>query len=118
MSKKWTNKKLFSRIIEELKANNLYESIVDYDCSHYDEIEINTIYMDCVGQLTRGGSEGIYVNLFLRGSKLIKLGTIKTLCESRNGWMLMAAMMANFQWYCNEYLRNHMDEFEDIKESE
>lgn len=114
MKKKWTNQRLFDAIIEQLKAARMYPEIIDYDLSAYEERELNTIEVSCIGRLTLGSSEGIYIDLHLESyGDRIKLGTIKTLRSDHEAWMTMAAMMAEFQWQCGEFIWMHRKEIEE-----
>lgn len=110
-----SNKTIFNHIIERLdKAGNV-PSILDYYLANWDEINIDTYEVSCIGELTRGCSEGIYIDLYLRGWDGVKdiyyrLGTIKTLEESREAWTIMAKLMADFQWECGEFISEHLDD--------
>lgn len=113
MSKKWTNQRLFYAVIEQLKTAGKYPGIIDYDLHAYEKHELDSIEMSCIGRLTPGSSEGIYINLYLESrDRRTPLGTIKTLREDHDGWMTMAAMMAEFQWQCREFIWEHREEIE------
>lgn len=114
MKKKWTNQKLFDAVIEQLKAAGKYPEIIDYDLHAYEEHVLSSIEVNCIGRLTSGCSEGIYIDLHLEGGhNRIELGTIKTLHSDHEGWMTMAAMMAEFQWLCGEFIWTHRNEIEE-----
>lgn len=113
MKKKWTNQRVFDAVIEQLKAAGKYPEIIDYDLHAYEEHTLSSIGRDCIGRLTPGCSEGIYIDLYLEGrDDRIKLGTIKTLRYDHEGWMIMAAMMAEFQWLCSNFIWQHRNEIE------
>ena len=108
----WTNKKLFEKVVEKLKESGAMPDILDYGLSAYEEEKITTYEVDCIGTLARGGSEGIYVDVYLRGAETIDLGTFKTLGEDREAWNVMGRLMADFQWECDEFIQEHIDEFD------
>lgn len=110
----WTNKALFKKIVEKLKESGAMPDILDYSLSARKEQELTTYEVDCIGTLERGGSEGIYVDVYLEGVETITLGTFKTLGEDREAWTIMGRLMADFQWECNRFIDEHIDEF-DVK---
>jgi hypothetical protein len=119
MKKKWTNRRLFNAVIEQLKAAGKYPGIVDYDSQAFAEHELDSIEVSCVGRLSPGSSEGIYIRLWLEDyDRRVDLGTVKTLREDHEGWMTMAAMMAELQWQCREFIWEHREEIEGKKEGE
>lgn len=71
---KWTNVKLFSQIIKILKDRYDLPDILDYYLPAPIETEITTYAVDCIGSLTFGGSEGIYIDVYLEGQQNVKLG--------------------------------------------
>ena len=73
MEMAWTNKRLFEQIVEILKESGSLPDILDYHLGSYDERKITTYEVNCVGRLNRGGSEGIYVDVYLEGEETIKL---------------------------------------------
>lgn len=115
MEMAWTNKRLFEQIVETLKESGSLPDILDYHLASYDERKITTYEVDCVGRLSRGGSEGIYVDVYLEGEETIKLGTFKTLGDDREAWTIMGRLMADFQWECDRFINKHINEFEGVE---
>lgn len=111
----WTTKRLFEQIVETLKESDSLPDILDYHLGSYDEREITTYEVDCVGRLNRGGSEGIYVDVYLEGEETIRLGTFKTLRDDREAWAIMGRLMADFQWECERFINEHINEFEEVE---
>ena len=87
-------------------------NILDYYLPAPIETEITTYEVDCIGSLTFGGSEGIYIDVYLEGQQNIKLGTFKTLRENKPAWDTMAVLMGNFQYETNKFIDSHIREFE------
>ena len=52
------------------------------------------------------------MDVYLRGAETIDLGTFKTLGEDREAWNVMGRLMADFQWECDEFIQEHIDEFD------
>ena len=109
---KWTNVKLFNQIIKILKDRYDLPNILDYYLPSRIEVEITTYEVHCIGSLTFGGSEGIYIDVYLEGKNTIKLGTFKTLKENKPAWDTMALLMGNFQYETNKFIDSHIREFE------
>ena len=118
MTQKWTNIKLFEQIVENLREQGAFPDILEYHMPAFFEKEITTYEDVCLGSLYLGGSEGIYVDVYLEGRTYsIKLGTFKTLKDDYESWGIMAKLMADFQWECTVFINNHIEEF-DIEEFE
>ena len=112
MSTKWTNQKLFEQIVENLREDGRLPDILDYALPDYDTEKITTYEFDVVGRLNHGGSEGAYVDMYLKGEETIRLGTFKTLKEDYESWGIMAKLMADFQWECEIFINKHINEFD------
>ena len=113
MTQTWTNQKLFEQIVENLRKNDELPDILEYHMPAFFEKEITTYEDVCLGSLYLGGSEGIYVDVYLEGRVYsIKLGTFKTLRDDYESWCIMAKLMADFQWECTVFINNHIEEFE------
>ena len=110
---KWTNRKLFEQIGENLDEKGVFPEILDYTLPEYESIEVTTCKVDCLGKLSIGENEGIRVRLYLEGhSDFIPLGILKTLRNDKESWDVMGQFMVNFQWECNKFIQEHIDEFE------
>lgn len=112
MKTKWTNKKLFNQIVENLREDGRLPDILEYSEPAFDKVKVASYEVACLGSLGFGGSEGIYVRVSLAGdADLIPLGTFKTLKEDYESWCIMAKLMADFQWECTAFVEEHCDEF-------
>ena len=117
MKKKWTNKKLFEQIVEKLREDGRLPDILEYSEPAFDEVRVASYEVACLGSLGFGGSEGIYVRVSLAGdADLIPLGTFKTLREDKRSFDIMSQLMADFQWECQKFIGDHIDEFEEAEE--
>lgn len=106
----WTSEKLFYEVIERLRDVGEYpESLLEYAHAANAEL-VDTHHVSCFGTLCAGSSEGIYVDIYLDGDKEIRLGTFKCLQYNHRAWMTMGWLMANFQWYCDKFIYEHMEE--------
>ena len=118
MAQKWTNKKLFEQIVENLRKNDELPDILEYHMPAYFEKEITTYEDECLGSLYFGESKGIRVRMYLEGhSDFIPLGILKTLRNDKESWDVMGKFMIEFQWECMRFIQEHLDEFE-ISENE
>ena len=45
-------------------------------------------------------------------SDFIPLGILKTLRNDKESWDVMGQLMTDFQWECNRFIQEHLDEFE------
>ena len=114
---KWTNRRLFNKILEKLGEKGVFPEILDYTLPEYESIDITTCKVDCLGNLSIGENEGIRVRVYLEGhSDFIPLGIIKTLKNDKESWDVMGKLMTDFQWECMMFIQEHLDEFE-ISES-
>lgn len=117
MRTKWTNKKLFNQIVDNLREDGKLPDILEYDMPAFFEKEITTYKDVCLGSLYFGEREGIYVDVYLEGGTYsIKLGTFKTLRGNKRSWDIMAKLMANFQWECTAFIEDHVEEFVKVEE--
>lgn len=115
MKQKWTNWKLFNQIVENLREQGALPDILDYALPGYGTEKITTYEFDVVGRLNHGGSEGAYVDMYLEGEETICLGTFKTLKEDYCSWSIMAQLMADFQWECERFVNEHINEFDGVE---
>ena len=110
---KWTNRRLFNKILEKLGEKGVFPEILDYTLPEYESIEVTTYKVDCLGKLSIGENEGIRVRVYLEGhSDFIPLGILKTLKNDKESWDIMGQFMIDFQWECNRFIQEHLDEFE------
>ena len=110
---KWTNRRLFDKIIERLGEKGVFPEILDYSLPEYESIEVTTCKVDCLGKLSIGENEGIRARMYLEGhSDFIPLGILKTLRNDKESWVAMGQLMIDFQRECMRFIQEHLDEFE------
>lgn len=120
MTKKtrYTNETLFKTIVNILKEKGLLPDILDYHLAeHYNTYDIKTYEWDTTADLRFGGSEGIYLDVYAEGNvgcgkPRVRLGTFKTLVESRNAFYTMAKLQADFIWETRDFVNSHIEDFE------
>lgn len=114
----YTNVKLFNAIVDILKEKNLLPDILDYHLSESEcnERKIKTCEWDTIGIVNFGSCEGIYLDVYIKGNigdglEKVKLGTFKTLGESREDFYTMSRLQADFTWETRSFVNSHMDDF-------
>ena len=114
---KWTNRRLFNKILEKLGEKGVFPEILDYTLPEYESIDITTYKVSCLGKLSIGENEGIRVRMYLEGhSDFIPLGILKTLRNDKESWDAMGQLMIDFQWECMRFIQEHIDEFAEEEE--
>ena len=114
----YTNTELFKLIMNQLQSENRVPDILDYALAESEATEIRNYEFDVLGAVNYGGSEGVYIDLFLRGNigygwskECTKLGTIKTLRADDDAFRQMAVLMADFQIAATRFVNAHLDDF-------
>lgn len=113
----YTNEKLFNNITGMIKEQGLLPDILDYYRPDRRLQEIRTYEWEVLGDLTFGGNEGIYLDIYIEGNlgtdiNKIWLGTFKTLREDIAALKEMAILQAYFIWYCRKFVNDNIDDFE------
>ena len=90
MNQPMTTEELFNKIQSILKEKGKLPAILDYGLATHRPVPVTTYEFDLGNRLAYGGSEGIYLTLwieyFANGEKQRKsIGTFKTLDESNEG---------------------------------
>lgn len=90
--------------------------ILDYSLAASDPVLIQTYEFDLKSSLAYGGSEGIYLMLWIEffqdGKRCINgLGTFKTLLEDRNAMHRMSGLLADFIVEAYAYVNANLDDF-------
>ena len=117
--KPYTTHELFHEIDSLLKGKELLPDFLDYGiASGREDTEIRTHFWDVVFTVRFGGSEGIYLNLFLDGeldssgkSAACLIGTYKTLSRDDETFRQMAILGANFALETNWWIWDRLDDF-------
>lgn len=116
----WNVGELFDVIMEQLKKKEVYpDELLDYALKDDStKTQIITEEWDTIFDLNFGGSEGIYLTIFMRGNisgqdrqEIIPMGTCKTLEESDEAMYRMAKLAADFILVCRQFVYANMDDF-------
>lgn len=114
----YTNTEIFKLIMNQLQSEDRIPDILDYALAESDPVEIRNYEFDVLGAVNYGGSEGVYIDLFLRGNigygwskECTKLGTIKTLRTDDDSFRQMAVLMADFQIAATRFVNAHLNDF-------
>lgn len=111
-----TTKEFFIKIDGILKENNSLPDILDYGLETRKIIPMTTYEYSIRNNLDYGGSEGIYLDLwieFMQDGEMRKceLGTYKTLCDDKEAMHIMAGLLADFIVTEHTYVNNNLDDF-------
>ena len=117
-NKPYTNNEVFDIIINTLKEKDMFPKNIDYALSagRRDCKEIRTYEFNIRNSLNFGGSEGIYLDIWLEyyekdETKKIDLGTIKTLETTREAMRYMGTLLADFVYEISEFTNSNLDDF-------
>ena len=116
MKKPMTPEELFNKIKGILEEKNLLPDILDYGLATSNPAPIRTYAFDLRNSLDYGGSEGIYLDLwieyFSNGVRhMDNLGTFKTLDAGDEAMHTMAHLLADFIIEEYAYVNANLDDF-------
>lgn len=116
LKKPMTTEELFEKIKGILKEKGKLPEILDYGLGAYNPVPIETYEFDLKSNLAYGGSEGIYLDLWIEyfeddKKRTSSIGTFKTLHESGEAMHTMAALLADFILEENTYVNANLDDF-------
>ncbi len=116
MERPMTTEELFNRIQDILKEKGRIPSILDYGLATRRPVPVRIYEFDLISKLAHGGSEGIYLDLWIEysvngGEEKRKLGTFKTLHEDNEAIHVMAGLLADFIIEERAYVNEHIDDF-------
>lgn len=116
MTRPMTTGELFSKIQDILKEKGRLPDILDYGLPTGTPVPVTTCEFDLKSNLAYGGSEGIYLGLWIEcfvddERRLNELGTFKTLDDDSGAMHTMAGLLADFILETHAYLNAHMDDF-------
>ena len=126
-TKRDTPKILIERVLELVKENGHYqevEPILDYYLPSDAAIEFSNYEFDFCALVNPGGSEGIYVDVFLRGDfdqsekKHCKIATFKSLNEDAGAFKVMGALCGVLTYYAGQYINSNLVRYYTPKELE
>lgn len=116
MNKPMTTVELFNKIYDILKEKGRIPDILDYGLATHRPVPVKTYEFDLVNKLVHGGSEGIYLDLWIEylvnnEKQRKRLGTFKTLHEDNDAMYIMARLLADFIIEEQNYVNDHLDDF-------
>lgn len=116
MKKPMTTEEFFNRICGILKEKGKLPDILDYGLASCRGVPITNYQFELKSNLGYGGSEGIYLDLWIRYCERGKrqdgdLGTFKTLGTDDESMHTMAGLLADFIIEENAYVNAHLDDF-------
>lgn len=116
MTKPMTTEELFNKIHDILKEKGRIPDILDYGLATHRPVPVKTYEFDLVNKLVHGGSEGIYLDLWIEylvnnEKQRKRLGTFKTLHEDNDAMYIMARLLADFIIEEQNYVNDHLDDF-------
>lgn len=116
MDKPMTTADLFDKICEILKKKEVYPDILDYALPERNSVPIKTHEFCIKNNLDYGGSEGIYLDLWIEmyiydEPQKFPLGTFKTLREDHDAMQIMGQLLANFIVEENAFVNANLDDF-------
>lgn len=116
MKKPITTEDLFNRICNILKEKNALPEILDYYLPDHSPVPIKTYEYNLKNNLDYGGSEGIYLDLWIEffadDEKCVSgLGTFKTLRTDNEAMHIMANLLADFIVEEYAYVNANLDDF-------
>ena len=120
----FTTKEFFEKIRLLLIDNGeMPQNLLDYALSTNDLMQIRDCEFDVKMDVHYGGNEGIYLVMYLEGYigeyenhgnkryEKYKLGTFKTLVETKEAFQQMALLGANFIYAARSYVDKNLDDF-------
>lgn len=111
-----TTEEFFNRINGILKEKGKLPDILDYGLATHEPVSIMTYEFELKNNLDFGGSEGIYLDLWIAyvedGKRCTKeLGIFKTLGTDERAMHMMAALLADFIMEGYAYVNANLDDF-------
>ena len=117
--KPYTVKEFFEKVKEKICNEGNWSDGIDYALPENKELEIRSSEFSVVSQVAYGGSEGIYLDIYLDGSidekqekySRIRIAVIKTLSESREAMRIMAKLGADWVVDVTAIVNENMEDF-------
>ena len=110
--KPYSTKEFFNLIVEKLKKNGEYPDILDYANADSDAHEMRTYEFSFRSALNEGGSEGIYLDVFIKERDgICRLGVFKTLLESKEAMEKMGRLLADFTYEASLFVNLCLEDF-------
>lgn len=105
----------FKRIDDRLRGHEQLPEILDYGIPSRETLKLTSIDFCLDSRLDYGGSEGIYLDLWLTKpatKERYNFGTYKTLEESPEAMREMGKLLADFIVNFHDYLDHNADDFD------
>ena len=116
MERPMTTRELFNKIRDILKEKGMLPDILDYGLATDRPVPIRNCDFELKNTLDYGGSEGIYLDLWMVSfedgeKKTCGLGIFKTLDSSGEAMHIMAGLLADFIIEATSYVNRNLDDF-------
>lgn len=109
-------KEIATKVIKETKLPD----IIDYCIpDNYISAEIHSTNVYMLGYINYGGSEGIYLDVFLKeGETFTHIITAKTLDDNEEAMNKMGQLLGNLTFHFLEFINENWNELEELEKSE
>ena len=124
----YTVKDVFDAAVKLAKVDPYFEQynkicILDYDllCSSYEDSTLYRAEFDVLGDVSYGGSEGIYGDIYLDGNwskdqsdrrKRMRVYVLKTLSCDKESYLAIGMLVNLICYYANRFISKNMDHFD------
>lgn len=125
----FTVKEILEPAVELAKTDPRYEEYskiceLDYDllCSTCKYDKLYRCDFNVVGEVSYGGSEGIYGDIFLYGNwskeqdnpfrSRVRVYVLKTLKDDKESYLAIGMLVNLICYYANEFVNTHLDRFD------
>jgi hypothetical protein len=107
-------------VLNLVQQNGYYDEavkIMDYYLPEKDKTEFTNYRFDFLAVVNPGGSEGIYIDCYLRGEfdqsgkRTCEIGTFKTLGENMNAFRIMGALSGALTFYASQYVNANIERY-------
>jgi hypothetical protein len=113
-----TNQFLFDTVVQILKEQCKLPDILDYHLHEHNLKEFSDYQFNSGYMLDYGGSEGIYLDVFVKGicdetenTIVLPLGTFKTLQTSEDAMVEMGKLAGLFTFALSRFVNQNIDDF-------
>lgn len=121
-----TTADLFNAVLRLARESGHFaevDPILDYADAWFEECELSNYEFDALFCVNFGGSEGIYIDAYIRGvfdesgkSGIKRIGTIKTLRDDLEGMELMGKACGTLTYFARQYVNQEIDRYTSERE--
>lgn len=116
MKRPMTTEEFFDRICGILREKGMMPDILDYALATHEPVPMATYEYSIGNSLDYGGSEGIYLDLWIERCEDSKrcisdIGVFKTLREDDGAMRIMAGLLADFIIEQRRFVNANLDDF-------